>query len=118
MSVAGIPPFGGFWSKLLIIFAAVQAGRFGYAVWAVLAGVLTLGYLTRALRHAFGGPLPDCWRHVQEVPVPMQVAMVVLAFVCLAGGLLLLPSLNEVFVHPASQVLLNGVAYAKIFGGI
>jgi len=64
------------------------------------------------------GAFADCWRHVQEVPVPMQLAMVVLALVCLAGGLLLLPSLNEVFVHPAAQVLLNGVAYAKIFGGI
>ena len=118
MSIAGIPPFGGFWSKLLIIFAAVQAGRFGYAAWAVVAGVLTLGYLTRALRHAFWGPLPERWHQVQEVPGPMQLAMLVLALVCLGGGFLLLPSLQEVFVHPAVKVLLNGVAYAKIFGGI
>ena len=48
----------------------------------------------------------------------MQLAMLVLALVCLVGGFLLLPSLQEVFVHPAVKVLLNGVAYAKIFGGI
>jgi len=117
MSIAGIPPFGGFWSKLLIIFAAVQAGHFAYAAWAVLAGVLTLGYLTKALKQVFQGPLPDRWRAVEEVPAPMQIAMIALALVCLGGGLLFLPGIRGLFIGPASKVLLNGTAYAKIFGG-
>jgi multicomponent Na+:H+ antiporter subunit D len=118
MSIAGIPPFGGFWSKLLIIFAAVQAGHLGYAAWAVLAGVLTLGYLTKALRQVFQGPLPERWRAVEEVPAPMQAAMVALALACVGGGLLFLPGIRALFIGPASKVLLNGTAYAKIFGGI
>jgi multicomponent Na+:H+ antiporter subunit D len=118
MSIAGIPPFGGFWSKLIIIFAAVQAGRFGYAAWAVLAGVLTLGYLTKAMKQVFLGALPERWKAVEEVPIPMQAAMVALSVLCLAGGLLLIPALKEIFVGPARTVLLNGTAYARIFGGI
>jgi len=27
MSLAGVPPFNGFWSKLIIILAAIEAGR-------------------------------------------------------------------------------------------
>jgi multicomponent Na+:H+ antiporter subunit D len=118
MSIAGIPPFGGFWSKLLIILAAVQAGHLGYAAWAVLSGILTLAYLTKAIKRVFLGPLPDRWKAVDEVPAPMQIAMAALALVCLAGGALLLPGIKGLFLSPARQVFLSGIEYAKIFGGI
>jgi multicomponent Na+:H+ antiporter subunit D len=117
MSIAGVPPFGGFWSKLLIIFAAVQAGYIGYAVWATLAGVLTLGYLVKAIKQVFFGPLPEACRNVTEVPLPMQFAMGILAILCAGGGLLLVPGLREVFIRHASDILLNGAVYARLVGG-
>ncbi|MFA5976335.1 MAG: proton-conducting transporter membrane subunit [Elusimicrobiota bacterium] len=116
MSIAGVPPFGGFWSKLLIIFAAVQAGYFGYAAWAVLAGVVTMGYLAKAMKQTFAGALPESLRQVQEVPLLMRCAMVILAILCVGGGLLLLPGIQEAFLRHASEVLLNGSLYAKLIG--
>lgn len=106
MSIGGVPPFAGFWSKLVIIVAAVEAGHLGYAVWAVLCGVLTLTYLTKAVARVFQGPLPDKWKNVREVPWPMRTAMAALALVCLVGGLALLPPARARFLGPAAQTLI------------
>jgi len=119
MSIAGIPPFNGFWSKLIIIIAAVQANRLGYAFWAVLASILTLASFTKVMKYAFFGELRKKWSEIKEVPFFMKIAMVILALICVVGGVLLIPNINEVFLKPASDVLLEGTKYADIiFKGI
>lgn len=119
MSIAGIPPFNGFWSKLIIIIACVQANRLGYAFWAVLASILTLASFMKVMKYAFFGKLRDRWNEVREVPVFMKFAMVILTFICVVGGLLLISNINEVFLKPAVDVLLEGTKYADIvFKGI
>jgi len=75
MSIAGIPPFNGFWSKLIIIIACVQANRLGYAFWAVLASILTLASFMKVMKYAFFGKLREKWNKVEEVPVFMKLAM-------------------------------------------
>ena len=108
MSVGGVPPFSGFWGKLIIIFAAVEAGHYGYAFWAVLAGVLTLAYAMKVIKYAFlGNPRARC-QNIKEVPVCMQLSMGILALICILGGSLLLPGVREVFLEPASTVLAEG----------
>ncbi len=57
MSLAGIPPFAGFWSKLIIIVAAVQANHMKLAAWAVLMSIVTIAYVLKAIRFAFLGEL-------------------------------------------------------------
>ena len=119
MSIAGIPPFNGFWSKLIIIIAAVQANRLGYAFWAVLASILTLASFTKVMKYAFFGELRTRWSGIKEVPFFMKIAMVILALICVVGGVLLIFNINEVFLKPASDVLLEGTKYADIiFKGI
>ena len=119
MSIAGIPPFNGFWSKLIIIIAAVQANHLGYAFWAVLASILTLASFTKVMKYAFFGELRNRWSEVKEVPFFMKIAMVILALICVVGGVLLIFNINEVFLKPASDVLLEGTKYADIiFKGI
>ena len=113
MSIAGVPPFNGFWSKLLIIIAAVQAGRYGYAFWAVLASILTLASFMKVMKYAFYGSLREKWASVIEVPVFMKLAMVILAFFCVAGGLLLVPSVQGVFLQQAQAVLVEGLQYGS-----
>lgn len=119
MSIAGIPPFNGFWSKLIIIIACVQANRLGYAFWAVLASILTLASFMKVMKYAFFGKLREKWNKVEEVPVFMKLAMVILALICVVGGVLLIYNINEIFLKPASDVLLEGTKYADIvFKGI
>ena len=112
MSISGIPPLGGFWGKLIIIFAAIQSGHYALAVIAILVSVITLGYYLKLQRHAFWGPLRDRWKDVLEVPLAMQVPMVVLALLAMAGGLLLLPAVQDVFLGGARDALYIGKDYA------
>ena len=119
MSIAGVPPFNGFWSKLLIIVAAVQAGRYGYAFWAVLASVLTLASFTKVLKYAFFDRLKEKLAQIKEVPMFMKLSMSALAVVCALGGLLLLAGWSDAFLDRARDVLLEGTKYATIvFKGI
>ncbi|MFH1791172.1 MAG: proton-conducting transporter membrane subunit, partial [Candidatus Omnitrophota bacterium] len=119
MSIAGIPPFNGFWSKLIIIVAAVQAHRYGYAVWAVIASVLTLASFMKVMKYGFFGKIKEKLETVREVPVFMKLSMITLAVVCIAGGLLILSNINAVFLNQAAEVLVNGTRTAvDIFKGI
>ncbi|MCM8776051.1 MAG: NADH/ubiquinone/plastoquinone (complex I), partial [Candidatus Omnitrophica bacterium] len=120
MSIAGIPPFNGFWSKLIIILAAIQAGHFGYAFWAVLASILTLASFMKVMKYAYYGELTEGLRQICEVPVVMRLAMVVLAFICVTGGLLLMPGFGEIFLRHASRVLVEGIQFtaAAFKGGV
>jgi len=112
MSIAGIPPFNGFWSKLIIIIAAVQAGRNGYAMWAVLASILTLASFMKVMKYAFFGSLKDKLKEAMEVPFFMKLSMCILALVCIAGGLLLVSGVNSLFLDQATYILTEGRQYA------
>ncbi len=116
MSIAGMPPLGGFWSKLLIIMAAVQAGHLGYALWAVIVSVFTLALFVTVMKDTFFGALPQRWGGIMEVPGGMQAAMVALALICVASGLLLLPGIKEGFLAQAATSFLDGANYAAVLG--
>ncbi len=113
-SISGIPPFNGFWSKLIIIIACVEAGRIGYALCAVLASILTLSAVIKAMKYAFYGRLKETFSQVKEVPFFMRLSMSILAAVCIVAGILLLPNLYEFFLKPAQTVLLSGVEYRNL----
>jgi len=107
LSVAGVPPLGGFWSKLLIIIALVQAGEGVLAVIAVLASVLTLWYYLILQRKAFFGKLNERWRDVREAPFWMAAATVVLALLVIGMGILF-ASVLRTWIQPAADVLTRG----------
>jgi len=117
MSIAGIPPFSGFWSKLLIIIAAVQAGYLGYALWAVMVSVVTLALFVKVFKDVFLGEPQHVWREVKEVPWRMQVSMIVLALLSMVSGLLLLPDVKDAFLRPATAIFLQGTHYAQVILG-
>lgn len=117
MSIAGVPPFSGFWSKLVIIIAAVQAGHVGYAVWAVIVSVLTLALFMTIMKRTFFGEPSLSFEGVKEVPGAMQVSMVALASICIVSGVLLLPNLKESFLFPATTIFAEGSTYAEVILG-
>jgi multicomponent Na+:H+ antiporter subunit D len=108
LSIAGVPPLGGFWSKLLIIMALIQARRPVLAVIAVLASVLTLWYYLILQRKAFFGKLNARWAEVKEAPFWMAAATVVLALICLALGVAF-SSVIATWIQPAADGLAQGM---------
>ena len=117
MSIAGIPPFNGFWSKLIIIIAAVQAEYYLLAALAVLGSIMTLASFLKVQRYAFFGKLRPVWASVREAPVFMCVSMIVLAVLCLGMGLLLLPGIKGALLDKAADVLREGKEYVNIVLG-
>ena len=116
LSISGIPPLNGFWSKLIIIIALVQAGHYILASVAVLVSFLTILYFMRVQRHLFFGDLPAKLAKITEVPYLMRVSLVLLAIMCLAMGLLY-PFLSGTILDPARDVILEGTAYVhRVFG--
>jgi multicomponent Na+:H+ antiporter subunit D len=111
-AIAGIPPFSGFWSKLILVIAAVQAQFYWVAAVIVFVSLCTLIMYLKVQRYVFLGELPEHLAHVRENTGSMVVAMVFLACLCALMGLLLLPGLRENILSPAVDVLINGNGYA------
>jgi multicomponent Na+:H+ antiporter subunit D len=108
LSIAGVPPLNGFWSKLLIIVALVQAGHPVFAVIAVLASVLTLWYYLLLQRKTFFGKLNEKWAAVKEAPFWMTAATVLLALLCVGIGILFSSTVTT-WIQPAADVLADGI---------
>jgi multicomponent Na+:H+ antiporter subunit D len=108
LSISGVPPLSGFWSKLLIIMALVQSKLWFLAVVAVLASVLTLWYYLLFQRKAFFGKLNERWKEVKEAPFWMTAATVILALLSIGIGLFF-SAVIKTWIQPASEVLARGV---------
>ncbi|MGD8787445.1 MAG: proton-conducting transporter membrane subunit [Phycisphaerales bacterium] len=118
-SIAGVPPFNGFWSKLLLVGVAVGAGFYSLAAVTVLVSLVTLISFLKVHRYAFLGELPENLKQVKEHKGSMLVSMVFLACLCaLMGLLLLLPDLRQSILEPAVEVLTNGLKYSADVKGM
>ena len=108
LSIAGVPPFNGFFSKLIIIIALALAGQAFLAVLAVLVSLMTLLSFVKVQRYALEGEPGEEVLSAREAPAAMCFALAVLTLVCIIAGLALVP-LREFLFTPAGNALL-GVA--------
>ena len=116
-SIAGIPPFSGFWSKLILVIAAIQAHFYWVAAIIVFVSLCTLIMYLKVQRYVFLGELPENLQEIKENKGSMLIAMVFLACLCVLMGLLLLPGLRFNILEPAVKVLMDGVLYsANVIG--
>ncbi len=116
-AIAGIPPFNGFASKLIIYESVYQFNPL-LSIIAMLVSILTLASFVKVFHSAFLGPKLEQYKSVQEVPKSMVVAMATLACIIVFFGLF--PDLIvEYIVHPAVMALINQAQYtATILGGM
>lgn len=117
LSMVGLPPFGGFWSKLVIIAAAIFSGHIILASVAVLVSIVTLVYYLRVGKLVFLGTLSEVRFDIKEVPWAMCLVMLILALLCLGSGVLLIPGLRDIILDPAVKVLSGGFDYGHIVFG-
>ena len=77
-SLAGIPPLGGWFAKLLIFQSALDAGTPTAVLLAVIAGVnsvIALFYYSSIAREMWMRPVPDEDRSPINVPAPLAAAL-------------------------------------------
>jgi len=111
-SIVGIPPFSGFWSKLILVIAAVQAAFYWVAALIVFVSLCTLIMYLKVQRYVFLGELPENLEQIEEQKGSMAIAMVFLALLCMLMGLLLVPALRSNILQPAVDVLTDGISYS------
>ncbi len=95
LSLGGIPPFAGFFSKVLVFGAAVEAGMAWLAIVGILNSVVGLYYYLKVMKVMYLDQ-PAGEIQVQKFPVLWAIALAV----CVIG------------------VVLFGVIYAPWFGFI
>lgn len=119
MSISGIPPFNGFFSKLIIIIAAINGRFYLLATLAIVVSIITLAYFLKFQRFAFFNKAADkAIQKIKEVPFPMSISMIFLAVLCLALSLLAIPSVSESILRPAIDVLIQPELYSTTLIGI
>jgi len=91
LSLSGIPPLNGFWSKDLIIAAAYEAQLIPILIMIVLTSILTVAYSVRWISLIFLGEMSEYLRehHVHESPLIMTAPLIILAAASCVSGFLL-----------------------------
>ncbi len=86
LSIIGLPPFGGLWSKWFLLLGALEAKHIAILVVLVFSSLLNIAYLLPIPFRGFFGRAPDGSPHstggFQEAPLPCLIALSVTALGC------------------------------------
>jgi multicomponent Na+:H+ antiporter subunit D len=105
LSLAGVPPFSGFWAKLLIVRASLDQASYVLAFAALAAGFLTLFAMGRVWSAVFWSPHPAGPHAIVARPgAAMLVPLVALAGLVIFVG-----------IYAGTFVDLAGTVAAQIF---
>jgi len=102
LSTAGIPPFSGFWSKLIIIVALWTAGYHTYAALAILGSLITLAYFLYMQRRVFFGK-SDKNSGIKEASIGLLIPAIILALITIGVGVFF-PYLVDTIIVPISSI--------------
>ena len=102
LSMIGVPPVGGFVSKLYLLVGALDAGSIGLLVVLVVSSLLNAAYFVPVVYQAFFGPPPaaDAGRSYGEAPPAVLIPLCVTAVISALLGLW-----PDLFMHFAQAVL-------------
>jgi multicomponent Na+:H+ antiporter subunit D len=103
LSIIGVPPAGGSWSKWFLGLGTLEAGQVGLLAVLMVSSLLSLVYLLEVPVRAFFSKAPDDAHHgegIKEAPLPSLIAIVITASMTL--WLFLDPS---IFYDLMSQVV-------------
>jgi len=107
LSLAGVPPLPGFWSKLNIVIAAVSSGNWQYYVGIalfLLSSVISVVYYLIVLQKLWFSETQEHLKDVKETPVEILIPLFVLVVVMLIVSII--PGKFEILVEQAAKVAL------------
>ncbi|HWQ65306.1 MAG TPA: proton-conducting transporter membrane subunit [Methanospirillum sp.] len=116
LAIAGIPPFNGFASKLLI-YESVFLFNPILAVIAMVVSILTLASFVKVFHSMFMGPQLPEFADVKEAPLPMLIGMGILAALVILFGIFP-QQVVDILVAPAATALIDHSGYIHaVLGG-
>ena len=109
LSLAGIPPLSGFWSKDEILLYTSEYGVIFYGL-LLLAALLTAVYSTRLVILTFFGTPKDqeANEHAHESPKLMSIPLIILAFFATVSGFFIFPFVGKLLGFTAG---FSGIVY-------
>lgn len=117
LAIAGIPPFNGFASKLMI-YESVYLFNPLLSIIAMVVSILTLASFVKVFHSIFMGPRLPEYEDVREVPAPMLIGMGILALVVILFGVFP-QQVVDFLITPAASALVDQSGYiAAVLGGI
>ena len=102
LSMIGVPPVGGFLSKLYLLVGALDAGSIGIVVVLLASSLLNVAYFAPVVYQAFFGKpsAEDAAHHHQEAPLAMLIPLCLTAVISVVIGLY-----PDLVMHFAQAVL-------------
>ncbi|MBU1726796.1 MAG: NADH-quinone oxidoreductase subunit L [Candidatus Omnitrophica bacterium] len=110
VSISGVPPFNGFFSKELVYDAALERGFIFYAA-ALLGSFFTAASFLKLGHAAYFGKKRQENEQVKEASWPMLIPMIVIAAGCVLFGVFNGLPLNKL-IQPALSAKLGGHDYS------
>jgi multicomponent Na+:H+ antiporter subunit D len=112
MSIIGVPPTCGFFSKWYLITGAIAAGHYGFMAALLFSSLVSVVLFFRVFEICFHEPFSDHHGHdhhseaMDEAPVSMVVPLLIVAAILILVGLYTGVIVNQViqFAIPASLV--------------
>lgn len=99
LAISGVPPFGIFWSKFLIIAGAFKLG----SIWSITLAVLVLiesilgfAWFLVVVHRVFFGPCSPEVENAQDPPLVMLIPLVVLILLSVVTPFFAMPLINDV----------------------
>jgi multicomponent Na+:H+ antiporter subunit D len=85
LSIIGLPPFGGMWSKWYLGLGTLEAGQWLLLTVLLVSSLLNIAYLLPVPIRAFFGEARDgtTYTSIQEAPASCLAAMIVTSLACL-----------------------------------
>ncbi|TVQ56080.1 MAG: Na+/H+ antiporter subunit D [Rhodobacteraceae bacterium] len=120
LALAGVPPFSGFWAKVLLVDAALAAEAWWLAALALGVGLLTLYAMARMFSELFWKPRPAAAPALatERPPVPIPALAATLAMVGIVTYIGVQPAPFIAFAQIAGAQLADPSAYiAAVLGG-
>ncbi|MFN3551006.1 MAG: complex I subunit 5 family protein [Endomicrobiia bacterium] len=124
LSIAGIPPFNGFWSKLIIIIACIESKNIFAGLVAIFVSVLTLASFLKVLKYGFYNEEKENTAEknnllftkisLKEVPFFMQFSMISLAILCIVSAIFIYPEIKQILLSKTIDIIYKTELYRHL----